>query len=132
MCADTSFHAPSGMAICWQAAPLLGRVTFLPQNDRPALIEPDDRERILADIDAHRGNGRIGLVGHGSAPLILLRHESFCLVFGNLRPPRKFPMMTRRICNAPAIRSGWLAVGEGSAAHTVEGGRASFPAGDAS
>jgi hypothetical protein len=30
-------------------------------------------------------------------------------------------MMTRRICNAPAIRSGWLAIGEGSAAHTVEG-----------
>jgi hypothetical protein len=25
-------------------------------------------ELILADIDAHRGNCRIGLVGHGSAP----------------------------------------------------------------
>jgi hypothetical protein len=35
----------------------------------PRLIEADDMERILADIDAHRGNGRIGLVGHGSAPL---------------------------------------------------------------
>src|ERR1700683_5030124 len=42
---------------------------FLPQHDRAALIEADDMERILADIDAYRCDGRIGLVGHGSAPL---------------------------------------------------------------
>jgi hypothetical protein len=34
------------------------------------VIEPDDAERILANIDTHRGNGRIGLFGHGCAPLI--------------------------------------------------------------
>jgi hypothetical protein len=31
---------------------------LLPQYDRAASIEPDDMERILAKIDAHRGNGR--------------------------------------------------------------------------
>ena len=31
---------------------------FLPQDDRAALVEPDHVERILADIDAHGGNGR--------------------------------------------------------------------------
>jgi hypothetical protein len=31
---------------------------ILPQYDRAASIEPDDVERILANIDAHRGNGR--------------------------------------------------------------------------
>jgi hypothetical protein len=32
---------------------------FLPQDDRAALNKTNDMERILADIDAHRGNGRI-------------------------------------------------------------------------
>ena len=31
---------------------------LLPHHDRAALIEPDDVERILANIDAHRGNHR--------------------------------------------------------------------------
>jgi hypothetical protein len=44
------------MAACWQAALRSGCVT--PQHDRAALIEPDDVERILANIDAHGGNGR--------------------------------------------------------------------------
>jgi len=40
------------------------------QYDLAASIEADDVERILANIDAHRGNGRIGLFGHGCASLI--------------------------------------------------------------
>src|SRR5262249_57382221 len=31
---------------------------LLPQHDRAASIKADDVERILANIDAHRGNGR--------------------------------------------------------------------------
>jgi hypothetical protein len=35
-----------------------GPVTSSAQHDRAAPIEPNDVERILAYIDAHRGNGR--------------------------------------------------------------------------
>jgi hypothetical protein len=37
---------------------LASREPRLPQHDRAALIEPDDVQRIPADIDAHGGNGR--------------------------------------------------------------------------
>ena len=39
---------------------LASRASIWPrdQHDRAALIEPDDVERILANIDAHGGNGR--------------------------------------------------------------------------
>jgi hypothetical protein len=35
-------------------------VTTLPQRNRAALIKADNAERILANIDANRGNGRGG------------------------------------------------------------------------
>jgi hypothetical protein len=41
---------------------------LLPQHDRAALVEADDVKRVLANIDAHRGKGGLGLVGHGDAP----------------------------------------------------------------
>jgi hypothetical protein len=41
---------------------------LLPQHDRAALVEADDVKRVLADIDAHRAKGGLGLVGHGDAP----------------------------------------------------------------
>jgi hypothetical protein len=31
---------------------------FLPQHDRAAPIEADNVERVLADVDAHRGDDR--------------------------------------------------------------------------
>jgi hypothetical protein len=31
----------------------------LPQHDRAAPVEADDMERVLADVDAHRGNGQV-------------------------------------------------------------------------
>ncbi len=43
-------------------------MTTSAQHDRAALIESDDVERILANIDAHRGNGQIGFFRHGGAP----------------------------------------------------------------
>jgi hypothetical protein len=32
---------------------------LLPQHDRAAPVEADDMERVLADVDAHRGNGQV-------------------------------------------------------------------------
>ena len=40
-------------------------MTILPQHDGAALIEPDDVERILADIDAYRGRVAIGWLDMG-------------------------------------------------------------------
>ena len=50
----------------------------LPQHDRATLVEADDMKRVLADVDAHRGNGQTRYVGHGDAPLLLapFKHHS--------------------------------------------------------
>jgi hypothetical protein len=34
----------------------------LPQHDCAAPVEADDVNSVIADIDAHRGNGRLGLL----------------------------------------------------------------------
>jgi threonine/homoserine/homoserine lactone efflux protein len=44
------------------------RVHFLPHDDRAAPIEANDVERVLADVDAHRGNARVSAARHGCAP----------------------------------------------------------------
>jgi hypothetical protein len=36
----------------------LGSRPLLPQHDCAAFIETDDMERVLPDVDAHRGNSR--------------------------------------------------------------------------
>ena len=41
----------------------------LPRHDRAAVVKADNVERVLADVDADRGNTRIYPVGLGSAPL---------------------------------------------------------------
>jgi hypothetical protein len=43
---------------------------LLAQNNRAAFIETYGVERVLPNVDAHRGNGRAGLAGHRGAPLV--------------------------------------------------------------
>ena len=47
------------MAACSRAVLDLAARPPLPQHDRAAPVEADDMERVLADVDAHRGNGQI-------------------------------------------------------------------------
>jgi hypothetical protein len=59
MCADAGFHANQAERHGGKACLDLAAWPLLPQYDRSALIEPDDAERVLADIDPQGGNGRI-------------------------------------------------------------------------
>jgi hypothetical protein len=59
MCANAGVHANQAGRHVDKARLDLAAWSLLPQHDRSALIEPDDVERILADIDPHGGNGRI-------------------------------------------------------------------------
>jgi hypothetical protein len=62
----------SGKAVYWRAALPLGHATLLPQHDGAARIVTDDVERVLADIDADRGDCGIECLKHGV--LLVLEH----------------------------------------------------------
>ncbi len=51
MCANAGFHANQAGQHVGKARLDLAAWPLLPQYDRSALIEPDDVERVLADID---------------------------------------------------------------------------------
>jgi len=44
--------------ICGEPCFDLGTRPLLPQHDCAVFIETNDVERVLPDVDAHRGNGR--------------------------------------------------------------------------
>ncbi len=70
MRADAGLHADqAGRHVCKPSFNLTAR-PFLPRDDRAALVEADDMERVLADIDADDGDLIEGRVGHGRAPSI--------------------------------------------------------------
>jgi hypothetical protein len=56
--ADTGLHADQAWRHCQEPRFDLPAWPPLSQHDCAASIEADNVERILADIDAHRGNGR--------------------------------------------------------------------------
>src|SRR5260370_36807541 len=72
----------------------------LPQHDRAASGEADDMKRVLADVEAPRGNGHTWFVGHGGAPRVLAQ-RSWCRLsaWGVLAPfllrgARRAPLRT--------------------------------------
>jgi hypothetical protein len=58
MRANAGFHANQARRHVGKPHFDLAARPLLPQHDRAASIEADDVERILANIDTHRGNGR--------------------------------------------------------------------------
>ena len=68
MRADAGFHADQARRHIGKSSFNLATRPFLPQDDRAALVEADDMERVLADIDADDGDLIGGRVGHGRAP----------------------------------------------------------------
>jgi hypothetical protein len=65
--ANAGFHADKARWRVGKPCFKLPPGPLLAQHDRAAFIETDEVKRVLADIDADRGNGRAGLAGHGSA-----------------------------------------------------------------
>jgi hypothetical protein len=58
MRANTSLHPDQAWRHVRQPCLDLAARPLLPQHDRAALIEAHDVKRVLADIDAHRGDDR--------------------------------------------------------------------------
>ena len=58
MCANAGFHANQARRHVGKPRFDLAALPLLPQHDRATSIEADNVERILANIDAHRDNGR--------------------------------------------------------------------------
>src|SRR5262249_2238470 len=65
MCPDASFHPDQAGRHVGQPRFYLAPRPPLPQDNGSALIEAYDMERVLPDIDAHYGDRRADLLGHG-------------------------------------------------------------------
>jgi hypothetical protein len=65
MRADASFHADQARRHIGKAGLHLATRPPLPQHDDTALILAYDVERVLADIDANRGDFGVECLGHG-------------------------------------------------------------------
>jgi hypothetical protein len=65
MRANTGFHADRARRHIGEPGFDLAARPPLAQDDRAALIQTDDVERVLADIDANDRNRGIRLLGHG-------------------------------------------------------------------
>src|SRR5450631_2880877 len=66
MCADASFHADQATRYIGEPRFHLATRPLLPQHDGAARIVAHDVERVLADIDADRGDRGIGCLRHGA------------------------------------------------------------------
>jgi hypothetical protein len=68
MRANRGLHADQARRHVGEPSLGLAARPFLPQDNGPALIQTDNVKRVLADIDANRGDHRSGFVGHDGAP----------------------------------------------------------------
>src|ERR1700692_605630 len=66
MGADASFHADQARRYIGEPRFHLATRPLLPQHDGAARIVAHDVERVLADIDADRGDRGIGCLRHGA------------------------------------------------------------------
>ncbi len=65
---DAGLHADQAGRHIRQPSLDLAARPLLAHDDRAAPIEADYVERVLADVDAHGGDGRVCIARHGGAP----------------------------------------------------------------